>query len=169
MAKCSSCRTLIAWGGLYDGDFRYCSEGCLDAGRIDRVTQAVPRELLDRYLWAVYEGDCPQCGGPGPLDVYAAGHGVLQFRTVLGDRLPPISCRSCGTKAELRSALGRAALGWWLPFEFVLLPLALGRSVIRLVMRRNRSGPSAILERRVKIELAIRNGKRRRGGVPAAT
>lgn len=162
MAKCSSCRTLIAWGGLYDGDFRNCSESCLDRGRVDRVTRAAPRELLDRYLRAVYQADCPQCGGPGPLDVYAAGHGALQFRTVLGDRLPPISCRSCGTKAELRATLGRAALTWWLPFEFILLPLALGRSAITLVMSRRRLGPSSLLERRVKIELAISSGKRRR-------
>lgn len=155
MAKCFSCRTFIVCGGVRDGDFRYCSERCTERGRIDRVTQAVPAELFSRYLRAVYEGDCPQCGGPGPLDVYGSTRAWIDMRIVLGERLPPISCRRCGAKAELRGVLKSAALGWWLPFELLLMPLAISRSIFRLAMNRRHAGPSPRLERRVKVELAI--------------
>lgn len=155
MAKCDSCRALIAWGGVKDGSFRYCSERCTERGRVDRVTQAVPRELLERYLQAVYEADCPQCGGAGPLDVYD-GHGAWSaLADGLGNRLPPIGCRGCGAKAELRAVLSSAALGWWLPFELVLMPLAITRSIARLAMSQSQSGPSRRLEKRVKVELAL--------------
>lgn len=155
MAKCDSCRTLIAWGGVKEGNYRYCSERCTERGRIERVTRAVPRELMERYLWAVYEGDCPQCGGPGPLDVYGAHGAWSELASALRNRLPPISCRACGAKTELQAVLRAAALGWWLPFEVLLMPLAIGRSILRMAMRRSQSGPSRQLERRVKVELAI--------------
>lgn len=155
MAKCDSCRALIAWGGIKEEGYRYCSERCMEQGRLDRVTRAVPRDLLDRYLRAVYEGDCPQCGGPGPLDVYGATRGWIDMRIVLGERLPPISCRSCGAKTELRAVLKSAALSWWLPFELILMPLSISQSILRMAMKRRQSGPSPQLERRVKVELAI--------------
>ena len=157
MARCKHCNNLIVIRGVNDHEYRYCSKKCVELGRVQRVTDAVPAELLQRYVSEVHHGACPKCGGPGPIDVHTS-HSVRSLLVMTSTKArQQISCRRCGNRAKLIAALSSGIFGWWaFPWGFLVTPIQILRNVKGMLTRGDSSWPSQQLAYLVKLDLANR-------------
>jgi len=152
MAKCAKCGATILFGGERDGDRRYCRAECLQNRLIADASKHLPEDVLERQVEAVHQGPCPNCGGPGPVDVHTS-HRVLSFLVATSwSSRPQLCCRRCGVKAKLADAAYCAALGWWgVPWGLLATPIQIGRNFIGMATRPDPNAPSADLRRHVKL------------------
>ena len=153
--RCAFCDTRIFFGGTREGQLRFCSEACRQAGIRLAVSQQVPDGVVNERLWAAFRGRCPGCGGPGPVDVHVS-HRVYSvvIATSWNSRVAMV-CTPCGRKAKVRDALLSVALGWWaLPWGIVMTPIQCGRNIAGLLGRPDDTRPSKHLERIVRLGLA---------------
>jgi hypothetical protein len=169
MPRCASCNSWIVFGGHRQGRLRFCNERCYKQGYVPRLAQQLPDELVSRFAWLVYEGSCPRCGGPGPVDVHTS-HRVWSaaFHTHPSSH-PEICCRACGAKAKWRAILFSGLLGWWgMPWGALVTPVQLYRNVSGLLAAGgDDGGPTPQLEAMVRLDLTMQ-ASRNLEGAPAA-
>lgn len=154
MAKCDHCGSMILWGGERAGDFRYCSDACREKGITQTVVQSLPEEVLEEALDSVHQGDCPKCGGPGPVDMHTS-HRVwsIVFLTSWSSH-PVLCCRRCAVKEKLFSTAFSGVLGWWgFPFGLIVTPIQIGRNLFGLAMGPHPDVPSAELRKLVQLNV----------------
>ena len=157
MAACSACSTTILFGGVTQGTDRYCNAECHQRGYLMNVAQQLPRELVRERTDSVYRGMCPQCNGPGPVDVHNSYRVWSALLMTSWRTSPRISCRSCGVKAQLGDTLFSLILGWWgFPWGFIMTPVQIARNIVAMVRNPETTAPSTELERVVGISLAAR-------------
>lgn len=172
MAKCDQCGTTILFGAVREGDFTYCGENCREKGITHRVVQHLPDEVLEDAVAEVHQGDCPKCGGPGPVDMHTS-HRVWSIiaLTSWSDH-PQLCCRSCAVKAKLFSMAFSGALGWWgFPFGLIMTPVQIGRNLFGLVSGPDPEVPSAELRKLVSLQVGanvLQEVERRRQQPPSA-
>jgi hypothetical protein len=134
MAKCDYCGSRILFGGVKEGGLRFCKADCAMEGYWLRKISAMPAELIDERTHSVHQGPCPQCAGPGPVDVHV-GHRV--YSALVFTRWsshPKICCRRCARKMQLGNAAFSLVFGWWgFPWGFILTPIQVGRNLAGLV------------------------------------
>ena len=157
MAKCGSCGKTILIGGVRDQEDRYCNQKCAEQGQINRVTAAIPPEMLQQYISEVHRGNCPKCGGPGPVDVHTS-HTVWSMLVMTFTKThQQVSCHRCGVKAKLSAAVSSGVFGWWaFPWGFFFTPLQIMRNVKGMFAKADSSWPSQQLAHLVKLDLANR-------------
>jgi len=155
MKRCTHCGTTILFGGVNEDGRRYCNEGCHEAGKLALQSQRLPPEMVAEAVTKVVEGNCPVCGGSGPIDVFTS-YRVLSAVVVTSWRnTPRISCRGCATKAQLLSTLYCFFLGWWgIPWGLVMTPIQIVRNLAGLSQGNDPSKPSELLESIVRTQLA---------------
>jgi hypothetical protein len=161
MAQCDACGTSILFGGIKQGDLRFCGPKCAENGALVQLTQMIPEDELDRYVREVHQGACPKCGGPGPVDVHTSHrvYSALVF-TSWSSRLA-ICCPPCGRKQQLADAAFSFFLGWWgFPFGLIITPVQVGRNLAALIGlgAPDPEAPSPALRRQIGLWLA---GQRR--------
>lgn len=165
MAKCDYCGTRILFGGVKDEDLRFCNENCYQQGFLLAVADQVPEDIMSEHVSAVHQGDCPKCGGPGPIDVQTS-HIVWSALVVTSwQSRPEVCCRSCGVKAKLGGALISGVVGWWgFPWGLIATPIQIGRNMFGLLSGPDPNIPSDQLANMVRINLAAQlvDGARRR-------
>jgi hypothetical protein len=157
MAACDYCGTTILFGGVTDGEDRYCNQRCHQSGASMRIVNDLPQDVVERHIHEVHEGDCPKCNGPGPVDVHTT-HTVysLLFMT-FWNSTPQISCRSCGTKSKLFGIVKCGLFGWWgFPWGLIMTPVQLIRNISGLFAGSGSSGPSAQFRKLIRKDLAQR-------------
>ena len=152
MAQCGYCGTTILFGGVHDGDQRYCNQRCKDSGYILRLGQLVPPQEIERETEAIFHGNCPKCHGPGPIDVHKI-HRVWSALILTSWSSPQqVSCRSCAVKSQLGAILFCATLGWWgFPWGILLTPIQIFRNIAGMASGRDGSRPSAELRKLVQV------------------
>ena len=155
MAKCGSCGKTIVFGGVRDQEDRYCNAKCAEQGQIQRVTAAIPPEMLQQYISEIHRGNCPKCGGPGPIDVHTS-HTVWSMLVMTFTKThQQVSCRRCGVKAKVSAAVSSGVFGWWaLPWGFFFTPVQIMRNVKGILVNADPSWPSQQLAHIVKLDLA---------------
>jgi len=155
MAACAACNTTILFGGVRNGSDRFCNTDCQSRAYLVLAARQIPPDVLREQTSAVYRGMCPQCQGPGPIDVHTS-YRIWSAGIVTSWRsLPRISCRPCGVKAQLGSTLFSLLLGWWgFPWGFIMTPVQIFRNVRAMLRRQESQAPSADLERLVGVRLA---------------
>jgi hypothetical protein len=149
MPSCSYCGRYILFGGVKTEAQRYCNDVCHTNELLRDAAMSVPdstleervESALEARVEAVHSGECPQCGGMGPVDVHRA-HTVYSFISVTKwQSVPIVSCRGCATRQQYRSILKSALLGWWgVPYGLLLTPLQIGRNIVGLM-----GGPEAAI------------------------
>jgi len=159
MATCAYCGTTILFGGATVGELRFCNQTCAGNGAaVIAATRVAPHEV-EKEVRAVHQGNCPQCQGPGPVDVHVA-HKVwsaLAF-TSWGSK-PRLCCRSCGRKHQLGSAAFSLVLGWWgFPWGLIMTPVQVTRNLSGMFGGPNPESPSPALERIVRLHMVSRPG-----------
>jgi|SRR5579863_2666675 len=167
MAKCGYCGSTIIMGGAYAGGQRYCNNRCANNAAVLAVAQHIPQEVFEQQVEQVYRGNCPRCGGAGPVDV----HKIHQVWSVLvltrwSSRLQ-VSCRSCATKSQLGGAAFSAVCGWWgIPWGLILTPVQITRNVMGMFGGPKGSQASDALRRLVLVNMGAQAIKNSRSQVP---
>src|SRR3954462_13935656 len=112
MAKCGYCGTTILFGGVREGDQRYCNQRCQQSGYILRLGQQVPRAEVERQAEDIFRGDCPQCNGPGPGEVHKIHRVWSALVLTSWSSSGQLSCRSCAARSQLGGIGFSLVLGW---------------------------------------------------------
>ena len=72
MARCAACGETILFGGVTQGDLRYCNTICQNKGRVIAAAAQVPESEAKSLAHQIHQGPCPRCKGPGPVDVHTS-------------------------------------------------------------------------------------------------
>ncbi len=169
MASCAYCNSTILFGGRRQGELRFCNAKCEQKGVLAVVASQLPAAEVQRYVRQVHGGTCPNCSGPGPVDVHTSYRvWSAVFVTSWASR-PAVSCRLCGTKKRLGDTLFSLVLGWWgLPWGVLVTPMQLGRNLYAFARPPDPLVPSPALEKILRLHLACQlaaNDARREPGV----
>ena len=155
MARCAYCNTVILFGGVKDGDLRFCNETCHQQGQFLLVADQVPEELVAEQVAAVHEGPCPKCGGTGPVDVHTSYLVWSALVLTTWKSSPQVCCRGCGIKAKVWDTVLSGVFGWWgFPWGLVFTPVQIGRNIWGLLSSPDPTTPSDQLVKNVRLGLA---------------
>ena len=155
MAKCNYCGTTILFGGKRDGDLRFCNDKCQQEGMFVAIANQIPTDIVQQYINEVRVGKCPQCHGRGPVDVHTSYEVWSALVLTSWSSTPRISCRSCGVKHQLTSALSSLLLGWWSFPGIIMTPIQLIRNLVGMFRGPDPARPSAQLENLLRLHLAM--------------
>ena len=155
MPACHYCNTTILFGGVREGNLRFCSNTCRGNSILMDQASRLPMEWVRDQTRAVHTGACPRCKGPGPVDVHTAHRVWSAILLTSWSSHPAVSCRKCGIKRQAGSLLSSLVIGWWgFPWGIVWTPVQVVRNVVGMVRPPSPEVPSPILERLVAIDLA---------------
>jgi hypothetical protein len=160
MASCDSCGAVILFGGHRQGNWRFCNEECARLASAQIDADRIPREAVEQHAQAIQRGDCPQCGGPGPVDVYSFHRiwSALAFSRFTSHQM--LGCWSCGRKAQVKAILFSTILGWWsVPYGFIFTPIQIIRNFAGLLRGSDPDIPSPALERVARLAIASEQGR----------
>jgi hypothetical protein len=162
MARCDYCNSMILFGGKKQGDLRFCDAKCEQRGVLALVASQLPADAVALHLGEVHRGNCPKCGGAGPVDVHTSYKVWSALVMTQWSSNPSVCCRSCGTKQRIGDTVYSALLGWWgFPWGLVMTPVQVGRNVVGFFRTPDPSGPSPALEKIVRLHLAANQGQDR--------
>jgi hypothetical protein len=155
MATCEYCGTTILFGGVREGELRFCNDKCREAGQVAVVSQHIPPDILARKVAEIHQGPCPVCGGRGPVDVHTS-HKIWSALVITHwSSDPQVCCRSCGRKSQFNSLLFSLLLGWWgIPHGLIMTPVQVGRNLAGLWGGPAPDKPSEQLIKLVRLSLA---------------
>ena len=155
MKKCDACGTTILFGGVSDGGLRFCNATCHAKGSLIRVAAQIPPDVVRQQTGVIYRGQCPNCQGPGPVDVHTSYRVWSALVITSWQSRPRISCRSCGRRRQLGDAAFSLLLGWWgIPWGFIMTPVQIWRNVARAFNSQGEHEPSKDLERATGMAIA---------------
>lgn len=140
--NCYYCKHTILFGGVKDKGLTYCNKKCHALGYVVEMEED---EVLNIAL-DIHEGNCPKCGGSGPVDLYKSFlvYSVLVI-TSHQDRLH-LCCVNCGSKAISKDLMISALAGWWgFPFGFIITPIQVIRGLVALASKPSPERPSSAL------------------------
>lgn len=157
MAACDYCGATILWGGTRSGDFVFCNEKCQAEGILVTLIDQIPSEITQAQLAQVHQGNCPACGGEGPIDVHTSHSATSAFVMTWWRSTPKVCCRRCGIKSQLGGLLWSGVLGWWgFPWGLIMTPVQILRNLGGIISPPNPFEPTAQLRKMVNLELASR-------------
>lgn len=169
MTKCDYCGTTILFGGQQTGLLRFCNAQCAQKGTLVVASRQLPDSLVQQQVWAVHQGACPECSGPGPVDVDTSYRVWSALVVTQWSSHPRVSCRPCGVKAKMGDILVSGLAGWWgFPWGFIVTPVQLGRNIMGLVRSPDATKPSRQLETMVRTML-VAQALRRQGSAQDAS
>jgi len=117
------------------------------------ATYYVPENEVEDALTAFHQGDCPCCGGPGPVD-YHLSYRIMSLLAVSQFKmLHKIACQSCAQKAKLRNFLITLFIGWWGP-GFIFTPFYLWNNLHSMIYPIPGDAPSDRLREYIRLNLA---------------
>lgn len=155
MATCANCRTIVLFGGYKVAGNVYCKEECFHEAVINETAELLPVDAVEQATHDVYHGDCPQCGGEGPIDVHTSQRiwsAVVFARTSSSMR---ICCRRCAREQLMKDGLITLLLGWWcIPPGVICTPIYLVRTLLALARLGGSTGPSRELLEHVRANMA---------------
>jgi hypothetical protein len=156
MAACNYCGTTILFGGIKEGDRRFCGKDCHRKGHSLVLAESkIPQEFITRKTIQIHQGQCPKCNGHGPVDVHTSHRVYSLLFMTSWKSIPEICCRSCGVKRQVGGAVFSALLGWWgFPWGLIMTPVQIVRNIKAIVTYSENSRPSDKLAHAVKGWLA---------------
>ncbi len=130
MASCEQCGRTILFGAKRLGDRVYCGAKCAQYDAEIELGRTLPDAQVHELVQRWRNEPCPQCNGPGPVDLRAS-HKVHSFLLMTQWSSPQrVSCLPCARKRQLGHALYSLLLGWWgFPWGLVMTPVQVGRNI----------------------------------------
>jgi len=157
MASCAYCNTTILFGGRRRGELRFCNDKCQQQGALASVADQLPAADVAAFIRRVHQGNCPECSGPGPVDVHISYRVWSALLLTSWSSHPIVSCRSCGTKRKLGNTAFSLFFGWWgIPWGILMTPIQLARNIFSIIRPNDASVPSAALEKILRLQIASR-------------
>ncbi len=155
MPRCSYCGTTILFGGVKDRGHRFCNDVCHQTNYTQTALQEIPIDVVEEQTLAVHQGDCPKCGGPGPVDVHESYEIWSAFIMTSFKSVPHVCCRKCGIKAKFISSTKSGLFGWWgFPFGIIMTPIQIIRNMVTIFSSPDPDQPSQELTNLVQLDLA---------------
>lgn len=157
MGPCYTCKRTVAFGGIKDHGFRFCSKACHSrkAALIDAIA-AVPAANVDAEVVKIQKGLCAKCGKPGDIEFHKS---VFVWSAILITRMSErtfIGCSGCARKAQALSSAGTLLVGWWgIPFGLIFTPAAVVTNAYHMLRSGPRKQPSALLRDYARERLAF--------------
>ena len=69
MSRCAYCSSWILFGAVERNGERFCNNNCADGAELAHTARGISDDELEEAINSVYTGNCPKCGGTGPVDV----------------------------------------------------------------------------------------------------
>lgn len=155
MEQCDYCGTSILFGGVQQGEARFCNQKCSRNGFTVAAANQIPAEVVSECVMQVHQGNCPRCGGRGPVDVHKSFRVCSAVVVTFWNTEPTICCRSCGIKGQLLGAFSSFIAGWWgFPWGLFLTPVQITRNFISLCHPPGPAKPSPDLARLIRFNMA---------------
>jgi hypothetical protein len=154
--KCSSCGGTILFGGVKQGELRFCSTICQDnAHDVLALAFAVPDNAAEDLAREIHGGICPRCQNPGPVDMHSVYWVWSALVYTRWGNAQLLSCRGCALKSQVGNLVFSAALGWWgMPGGLLFTPVQIVRNIIAIAFPPDPSGPSRELVHAARMRLA---------------
>jgi hypothetical protein len=115
----------------------------------------VPDDLVDELVHETHTGNCPMCGGIGPVDIHVSHRVISLLVMTLFHSTPRMSCQSCATFAKIKDSLITLFLGWWgFPWGVVTTPIYLMRNAYGLICPVSSLEPSQQLKDHLRLTIA---------------
>jgi hypothetical protein len=141
-------------GGVRNANQRFCNNRCAQNAYTLNASQNIPQADIERRVEEVWRGNCPKCGGLGPVDVHKFHQVWSALVLTRSTSNQQVSCRSCGTKRQLGAALMSLVFGWWgFPWGLVLTPVQITRNIVGMASGPGSSQASAELRRLVHVHM----------------
>jgi hypothetical protein len=157
MASCAYCSTTILFGGVRDGNDRFCNARCHQSHQLMSVAEQLPPDVVQQQIAMLHQGACPKCGGRGPIDIHTVYKVWSALVLTSWFNTPQLSCRACATRSQTGGALFSLGLGWWgFPWGLVMTPVQITRNIVAMSRGPDPARPSAKLEKHVKVSLAAK-------------
>ena len=169
MASCDYCGSTILFGGKYNGNLRFCSDRCNELGSLMILSQQVPPDLVAQRLRQIHQSACPECGGPGPVDVHTSHRVWSALVLTSWSSRPTVCCRKCGLKNQAGDLLISLFLGWWgFPWGLVMTPVQIIRNIVGMASGPDPVKPSSQLEKIARLAVGndLRSGVSLTGAKP---
>jgi hypothetical protein len=155
MPTCSYCNETYWFGGIKDGNRHFCNEDCQAYGQLIDIAEQIPADTVANYIHSMRDGNCPVCGGPGPIEVYTSYRVWSALLLTNWSNRPRISCKKCATKAQLGGLAFSSVLGWWgFPWGLIMTPVQIIRNIGGMLSSKDTRAPSPQLVKLLKINLA---------------
>ena len=155
MASCAACNQLILFGGLEQGDLRFCCSKCMEAGSMLTDAAKIPEAAVAPRVWEIRGGRCPSCNGPGPVDLhksYRVWSGLIMTSYTTRQNL---CCLGCANRARLKDAAFSLLFGWWgIPWGLIWTPIQIVRNITAMIRAEESTAPSPELSQMVRLHLA---------------
>jgi len=136
--------------------WEFCDNGCVEKFKIALTDKFVEPALIRQQVEEVFNGTCPLCQKPGPLDCYSATKitGMILMFTINSEQ--KICCAGCGRKLRLSAFVHCLFLGWWSVKALICNIFVLPTNLIALAFVRTPSQPSGALICAVKASMGER-------------
>ncbi len=154
MAKCGYCGTTILLGGVQGADQKFCNDECHQRGMLVAISNQLDPAQVQSAVAEVHQGQCPKCGGRGPVDVSVAYKVWSLILMTQWSSVTQVGCRSCGRKSQAGYLLYSLVLGWWgFPWGIIMTPIQVARNVAALFRGYDPLRPSPELENVVRLSI----------------
>ncbi len=143
------------FGGVREGDLRFCNKQCHTNGVLVKLATSIPAEVLAARVQDVHGGPCPCCGKEGSVDVHTSHRIWSALILTQWNSRVLVSCRSCGIKRKVGDLAFCLVLGWWgFPWGVLGTPIQLFKNAVGIFQSPDASAPSKMLNRIVGLNLA---------------
>src|SRR5579859_6096779 len=120
MPICAYCGKNITAGGVRAGNSIFCNGTCHQNAHLLKTSPAIPEDILQEHLNTVWQGPCPKCQGPGPVDVHKYHEVWSVLVLTRWTSKQQLSCRSCAIKRQFGGIGFSLVAGWWgFPFGLI--------------------------------------------------
>lgn len=155
MQRCARCGTMILFGPVREGQFKFCSYGCREKGVVSVATE-IPPDVIEETTQRIHKGPCPQCGQQVPVDYHGAYRVWSCIILTSWKKQHYVVCRGCAFANKLKDLLFTFSLGWWgIPAGIVATPIFTLYNLGALMRSVDDSTPSNQLKDHVAVNLAM--------------
>jgi hypothetical protein len=155
MARCAACGETILFGGVKQGELRFCNSLCQHKGQVLVASTLVPEHAAQTRARELHQSNCPRCQGPGPIDVHTSYWVWSAIAMTRWGSQQQLKCRRCAVKSQVGNMLFSGILGWWgFPWGLLFTPVQVGRNFLALFSPPDPSMPSDKLVQTARIQLA---------------
>ncbi len=154
MRACNTCGTTVLFGGVKTDGFTFCSKRCAGNSPKLAAMRAVPHERVEASVQQIFNGPCPICAGPGPIDIRPAYKILSVVVVTISGHTRTICCAKCGRTQQLKSIAYCTLLGWWgIPVGLIGTPWLIGANLLEIAKTRRKT-PSTALAQHVRQAIA---------------
>jgi hypothetical protein len=129
-------------------------------GELESISPS-KQDKIGEQVHSIHQGRCPQCGGPGPVDIHTSYQVWSAIFFASWRKQQELCCKSCGVASQVGGVLFCLLLGWWgFPFGLIMTPVQIMRNLWAIFFGPDPRYPSKNLRKRVHATIAMSGGSR---------